>query len=190
MAKLGKEARKKRGRAPKVGTVSELTNLFKNMKGLVLVDNKGLTVAQVTQLRNKLRAGNVRFKMAKNSLIALSMKMAGHDVSAIDRLLVGPTMVAFGMADPVAPAKILSDFIKDNDKLVIKGGFLDGRLLTPADVTELSKLPSKEQLIARMLGSMQAPATNLVYALNATVAKVVHAFSAIQRKKEESEKAA
>lgn len=187
MAKLGKEAKKRRGRAPKEAVVKELTKVLAKGQGFVLCDNKGLTVADATVLRSKLREGKVALHVVKNTLLNLSLQKNGVDTKELKSLLKGTTMVAVGLEDPVTPAKLLVEFAKGNDKLKIKGGYLDGKVLNQAGVDQLSKLPSREQLIQRLLGSLNAPAQNLVYALNAVVSKPVYLLEAIRVQKEKAE---
>ncbi len=187
MAKLGREARKRRGRAPKIEVVAQLTELLKSEHGFILVNNRGLSVAQATELRAKFRENNVAFKMVKNTLLKRALDDSGVDSTQFDDLLKRETMIAIGHDEPVTPAKVLTEFLKNNeDVLEIKGGYLDGKVIDPAGVEALSKLPSKEELIAKMLGSLQAPTQNLVYALYQTVAKVVYAVDAHRRKLEDA----
>lgn len=185
MAKLGREARKRRGRAPKAKAVEAVTAALKSGQGYILANNKGLTLSQATALRKKLRDNKVQLKVVKNTLLRIALKNAGYDIDKINHLLTFETMVAIG-ADPVTPAKLLLEFAKDNEKLVIKGGFLDGDALDYNGVVALSKLPGREELLQRLLGSLMAPAQNFVYALNATVSKPVYLLDAIRRQKEEA----
>ncbi|MCC6547689.1 50S ribosomal protein L10 [Candidatus Sumerlaeota bacterium] len=183
MAKLGREARKRRGRAPKIAAVDEVATALQNKSGFVLANNKGLTLAQATSLRKKLREQKVTVKVIKNTLLRKAMEKAGQNHESINHLLNYETVIAIG-EDPVTPAKLLIEFAKDNEKLEIKGGLLDGKALDKAQVDALSKLPGREELLARMLGSMMSPIQNTVYALNQTVAKVVYAVDAHRRKLE------
>jgi large subunit ribosomal protein L10 len=187
MAKLGREPKKRRGRAPKEAVVGEVTTLLEQGHGFILFNNKGLTVAQATDLRAKLREGKVAVRVVKNTLLKIALKNNGIDTSnGLNDLLKEETVVAIGLEDPVTPAKLLVEFAKGTDKLQIKGGYLDGKVLKAADVEELSKLPGREELLQRLLGSMMAPAQNFVYALNAAVSKPVYLLDALRRKKEEA----
>lgn len=192
MAKLGRAATKRRGRAPKEKAVGQLEKLFAKAQSLVFFDNKGLSMKDVTILRSDLRKQKVAVKMAKNTLIKIALKNSGLDASSVEKYLVGPTMVAVGLEDAVAPAKALVAFLKDKEepKLSIKAGLLDGKALDAAGVDALSKVPSKEEMIARMLGSLNAPAQNFAYALNAGVSQFAWALSAYQRKLEGEQAAA
>jgi len=187
MAKLGREARKRRGRAPKVAAVAEVTEALKKGQGYILVNNKGLTLSQATALRKKLRESNVALKVVKNTLLRIALKEAGYDADAVSHLLTNETMIAVGYDNPVTPAKLLMEYAKDNDKLQVKGGYFEGKALDSAGVESLSKMPGREELLQRFLGSLNAPAQNFVYALNATVSKPVYLLDAVRRQKEEAE---
>lgn len=182
---MGREARKRRGKAPKIKAVKELTQHLKNGQGFLLLNNKGLTLAEATTLRAKLRENNVVLKVIKNTLLARALKRAGYNPKQFEHLLKDETVVAIGMDDPVTPAKLLVDFIKDHEKLMVKGGYVEGQILDAAGVVELSKLPGREELLQRLLGSLQSPAQNLVYALNACVSQPVYLLDAVRRQKEE-----
>ncbi|MCB2153557.1 50S ribosomal protein L10 [bacterium] len=190
MAKPGKAAKKRRGRSPKVRAISELERLFQDGDGLVFFDNKGLTVEEATELRALLRKEGATMKVAKNTFIKRAMATAGIEMNGLEDKLTGPTVVAFGLKDAVSPAKVLSKYAEDHgERFEIKAGLLGGEILDAKGVDALSKMPSREELLGRMLGSMQAPAQNVVYALNQTVSKVVYAVSALQRKLEEGDAA-
>ncbi len=192
MAKLGREATKRRGKAPKVAAVAELEQIFRDGDGFVFFDNNGLTVKQVSDLRSQLRENKVAVKVAKNTLIKIALKNAGYDVTGLDPVLVGPTVVAVGLEDPVSPAKGVMKFLKDNEeaRLSVKGGVVGEDVLDAAGVDSLSKMPGREEMIARLLGSLNAPAQNTAYALNACVSQFVWGLSAYQRKLEEEGQAA
>ncbi len=186
MAKPGKSATKRRGKAPKVAAVAEMEQMFRSGDGLVFFDNNGLTVKQVSELRSSLRENKVAVKVAKNTLIKLALKNAGYDVAGLEPFLVGPTVVAVGLEDPISPAKGVMKFLKDNEeaRLSVKGGIVGEELLDAAGVDKLAQMPGREEMIARMLGSMNAPAQNMAYVLNACVSQFVWGLSAYQRKLE------
>jgi large subunit ribosomal protein L10 len=190
MAKLGREARKRVGRAPKEAAIGELVAKLQGKSGYVLCDNKGLTLAQATKLRKDAREKKVAIKVIKNKLLAIALERAGFDASKVKHLLKNETVIAIGLEDPVSPAKLVMDFAKDNEKLVVKGGFLDGKALDAVAIEGLSKLPGKEELLVRFLSSLQSPAQNLATVLYNTVAKPVHLLDAIRRQKEEGGSAA
>lgn len=185
LAKLGREAKKIRGKATKIAVVERVAKLIQDTPGMVLCNNKGLTLSQATALRAKLRDNKVVFRVVKNTLLKRALEKAGHDPAILEDKLKLETVVAFGLEDPVTPAKLLAEYAKDNEKLEIKGGLLDGKALSKEQVISLSKLPGREELLAQMLGSMMAPVQNVVYALNQSVSKVVYAVDAYRRKKEE-----
>lgn len=147
--------------------VAGLTDQLRNAVSGVFVDYCGLTVEQDTQLRNKLREAGVEYKVVKNTLTRLAAKEVGFD--ELDPILNGPTALALSMTDEVAPAKVIADFAKNNDKLEIKSGFLDGRVMSLDEVKTLAATPNRETLLAQILGSLNAPVSNLVRTLQALV---------------------
>lgn len=145
----------------------------------VLLDYRGLTVDEDTKLRNDLRAAGVRYFVVKNTLLRLAANQVG--LEELDSTLHGPTALALS-EDPVAPAKILFDFAKDNDKVEIKTGFMDGKVLSMDELTALAKTPSKDTLIAKIMGSLNAPVSNLVRLLD-TIANGGEEISGLIAKK-------
>ena len=137
----------------KENQVAEIQQWISGNSGVVLADYRGLTVAEVTELRSKLRQAEVGYKVAKNSLI----KRAANnlEITALDAYLEGPTAIAYAQ-DAIAVAKILVEFAEQHDKLEIKGGLLDGEFMDVQVITSLAKLPSREELLGRMLGSLQS----------------------------------
>ena len=150
----------------KKAQVAEITEVLKNAATGVLVDYRGLTVEEDTKLRNDLRAAGVNYFVVKNTLLRLAANQVG--LEELDSMLHGPTALAVS-EDPVAPAKILFDYAKANDKMEIKTGFMDGKIMSMDELTTLAKTPSKETLIAKIMGSLNAPASNLVRLLNTIV---------------------
>ena len=150
----------------KKAQVAEITEVLKNAATGVLVDYRGLTVEEDTKLRNDLRAAGVNYFVVKNTLLRLAANQVG--LEDLDGILHGPTALAVS-EDPVAPAKILFDFAKQNEKMEIKSGFMDGKVMSMDELTTLAKTPSKETLIAKIMGSLNAPASNLVRLLNTIV---------------------
>ena len=129
----------------------------------VLVDYRGLSVEEDTKLRNDLRAAGVKYFVVKNTLLRLAAKETGLD--DLDEILHGPTALAVS-EDAVAPAKVLADFAKDNEKLEIKSGFMDGKILSSDEIAQLAKTPSKEVLIAKIMGSLNSPISGLARLLS------------------------
>ena len=135
--------------------VSEISEKLKNCQSMVVVHFNGITVEEVTELRNQFRAAGVEYDMG---------------ITGLDHTLSGPSAYAFGMNDPVSPAKVVYDFInknKDDGRLSVKAGLMDGQVLDAKQVKALSELPSKEVLLSRLVGSLQAPVAKLVYFLEA-----------------------
>ncbi len=147
--------------------VADLIEKLKAAQAGVLVDYRGLTVSEDTELRRKFREANVEYTVVKNTLTRFAAKEVGLD--ELDGVLHGPTSLAISDTDPVAPAKIISDFAKNNEKVEIKAGFLDGKVISLDEVKTLANTPSRETLIAKIMGSLNAPVSNLVRTLQALV---------------------
>lgn len=143
----------------KKAQVAEIVEILKSAQTGVLVDYRGLTVEEDTALRRNLRAAGVNYFVVKNTLLRLAAKETGLD--ALDEILHGPTALAVSDTDAVAPAKVIADYAKGNDKLEIKSGFMDGNVVTLDEIKQLAATPSKETLIAKMMGSLNAPVSNL-----------------------------
>lgn len=170
-------------RPEKAGKVAELKDLLSSSKGAVLVDYCGLTVAEDTELRSKMREAGVKYMVAKNTFIRIAAKEAG--IEGLDAYLEHNTAVAFSAEDPVAPAKILNDFSEDHKALEIKAGILDGKVIALDEVKALAELPSREELLAKLVGSMQAPISGLVNVLQGTIRNFVYTLEAVRQKKEQ-----
>ena len=174
-------------RPDKAAAVAELTEKFRGSNAAVLTEYRGLTVAQLKNLRNALRA-NASYAVVKNTLTAIAAREAGFEGFADD--LKGPSAIAFVTGDPVATAKGLRDFAKANPALVIKGGVLDGRALTAADITKLADLEPREVLLAKAAGAMKAKLYRAAYLFTAPASKAVRTVEALRVKQEESQTAA
>ena len=170
-------------RPEKAGKVAELKDLLTSSKGVVLVDYCGLTVAEDTELRSKMREAGVKYMVAKNTFIRIAAQEAG--IEGLDAYLEHNTAVAFSAEDPVAPAKILNDFSKDHKALAIKAGVLDGKVIGLDEVKAVAELPSREELLAKLVGSMQAPISGLVNVLQGTIRNFVYTLEAVRQKKEQ-----
>lgn len=151
----------------KKAQVAEVIETLKSAQTGVLVDYRGLNVEEDTDLRNKLRAANVKYFVIKNTLLRLASKETG--LEGLDEALHGPTAIAVSSEDAVAPAKVLADFAKENEKLEIKAGFMDGAVMSLDEIKKLAATPNRETLIAKMMGSLNAPISNLARLL-ATIA--------------------
>ncbi len=169
-------------REQKVQVVAEIKDKLSNYSSAILVDYRGLTVAEVTQLRSDFRKNDVDYKVYKNTLIELAAKELGLD--DLVPHLEGPTAIAFGVKDPVAPAKILTESIKKLKKMELKAGVVDGKVIDVDGIKVLAELPSREELIAKMLGSMNAPISGLVNVLGGTVRSLLYTLNAIKETKE------
>ena len=145
--------------------VDEISGVINGAQSVVVVDYLGLTVAEDTQLRKQLREAGVTYKVYKNTLVTLAAKELG--LEAISEYLEGPVSIAFGYEDATAPARILNDFAKDHKKLELKAGIVEGQIFDKEKVSQLATIPSKEVLIAKLLGSIKAPLSNLAYLLSA-----------------------
>ncbi len=168
-------------REDKARVIEELAAKLKD-SAVVLVDYKGINVAQSTQLRARSRGSGVDFVVAKNTLTKRAADQAG--VEGLDDLLVGPTAIAFS-EDPVVGAKLMAEFADQVESFVLKGGLLEGgRVLDDAGVVALSRLPGREQLIAQVVGGIGSPLTSFVTVLNNTVQGLVVALGQIAEQKQ------
>ncbi|WP_067842520.1 50S ribosomal protein L10 [Amphibacillus sediminis] len=145
--------------------VSEISTKLRDSQSTLLVDYRGLDVAEVTELRKQLREAGVEFKVYKNTLARLAANEA--DLSELNDILVGPTAIAFSNEDVVAPAKVLNNFAKEHEALEIKGGVIEGKVATLEQIKELADLPNYEGLLSMLLSVLQAPVRNFAYATKA-----------------------
>lgn len=145
--------------------VSNIADKLKNSKATILTDYRGLSVAEVTELRKQLREAGVEYKVLKNSMTRRATEQAGY--TDLDQHLVGPTAIAFSEDDVIAPAKVLHGFSKDHEALEIKGGLLEGTYLPVDKIKELAELPSYEGLVSMLLSVLQAPMRNMAFAIQA-----------------------
>ena len=145
--------------------VEEIAEKFKAAASVVVVDYRGLTVGQVTELRKQLREAGVEFKVYKNTLTRRAAEAAG--LEGINEFLTGPNAIAFSNEDVVAPAKIVNEFAKKNEALEIKAGIIEGTIASVEDVKALAELPSREGLLSMLLSVLQAPVRNFALATKA-----------------------
>jgi large subunit ribosomal protein L10 len=174
-------------RPDKAAAVAELTENFRDSNAVVLTEYRGLTVAQLKQLRRAL-SGDATYAVVKNTLSAIAAKQAGVVID--DATLAGPSAIAFVTGDPVQAAKGLRDFAKAHPQLVIKGGVLDGRPLTAADITKLADLESREVLLAKAAGAFKATLFQAAYLFTAPTSKAVRTIDALRDKRATEEQAA
>ncbi|MDR1951893.1 MAG: 50S ribosomal protein L10 [Elusimicrobiota bacterium] len=156
-----------------------LTEKFKTMKGMILTEYHGLSVGDVSEIRAKLHSHKSEYVIVKNTLSELALKEIGIEAG---NNFIGPTAIAFLNDDIAAPAKTLVDFMKTHEKLKIKSAFLDGKFVDENTVKQLSSLPSREVLIAQMLGSLNAPISGFVNVLAANIRALVTVLDAVNKK--------
>lgn len=166
----------------KQAAIAELTDRFRESGAAVLTEYRGLTVAQLKQLRTSLR-DNGTYSVVKNTLTDIAAKEAG--VTAFEGQLSGPSAIAFITGDPVEAAKSLRDFAKAHPLLVIKGGYLEGKPLTAEEITKLADLESREVLLAKLAGAMKASLSNAVYLFAAPLSQFAATVDALRAKVEE-----
>jgi large subunit ribosomal protein L10 len=165
----------------KKDAVAEVQKKVQGAKSVILADFCGLTVEEMTELRRRLRREEVEFRVIKNRLIKRALAEAGGE--NLDEHLIGPTALAFGYSDPVIAAKVLYDYRKENAKLGIKAGLLEGKKVSVEEIEALAQVPPREELFGRLLGSVQRPAQSLVYGIKATVSQLVYALHALSEQK-------
>ena len=165
----------------KVSAVKELADKFRESNAVLITEYRGLSVPQLATLRERLR-GTATYSVAKNTLTALAAKDA--NVEGLDDLFVGPTAIAFVTGDPVEAAKGLKAFAKENDKLVIKGGILDGKVISADDIKKLADLESREVLLAKAAGAMKASLFGAAYLFQAPLSKAVRTVDALREKQD------
>lgn len=147
----------------------------------IVTEYKGLSVEEITNLRRALQKDGGDYMVTKNTLAKLAVK--GTDFEVLTETFKGPIALAFGFEDQVSPAKAVAKFIKDTKKGVILGAALDGKLLTAAETEDLAKLPSKEELIAKILGSINSPASGIANSVNAVMSQLTRAMAAVRDQK-------
>lgn len=159
-----------------------LRERFAESSLVILTDYKGLNVEAMNVLRRKLRAANTEYQVVKNSLLVRASE--GNDVALIKDRFTGPSAIALSTGDPVAPAKVLTDFVKENKNFEIKAGVLNGRFVDVDGIKALSALPSREVLLAQVLAAMNAVPTALVTALSDVPRRLLNVLQALKEKKE------
>ena len=169
-------------RQKKAKAVEEIKDKLQSSQAAVLTDYRGLNVAEITELRFKLREAGVEYKVLKNTLTWRAAQEVG--LEKLKEYLEGPTAIAFSVEDPVAPAKILNGFAKTHDALEIKAGVLEGKVIQFEKVKELADLPSREELLAQTVGGMQAPLYGLVNVLQGSIRNLVYVLEAVREQKE------
>ena len=172
-------------REEKASIVDELSDKFAKAKIAIITDYRGLTVSVMQELRRKLRENNAEVKVAKNTLLRRAVK--GTSFEGIESHFLGTTAVTVSYEDPVTPAKIIVEFLKDNPQLEIKAGSLEGKELSSEDIKALSKLPSKEILLGQLLSVMNAVPTGFVQVLSGVPRNFVNVLQAIKDQKSQAD---
>jgi len=170
------------GRTEKATSISGLRSLMGDARAAVLTDFRGMTVAEMTELRALLRKHAVEYKVVKNTLARRAIQDGA--LTDLSRLLEGPTAIAVSRTDPVLPSKVLATWARGREKFQIKGGMVEGRIVGPADIAALADLPPREVLLGRVAGVFQAPLQGLVQVLTASLRGLAVALSQVREKKE------
>jgi large subunit ribosomal protein L10 len=167
----------------KAEQVELLTEMLRKAKVAVLTDYRGLTVTQLQELRGKLRTGDVEYRVVKNTLARRAAEAAG--VAELQPELEGPVAIAFGYEDLSVPSKLINEFVRATRlKLDVKGGLVEGRVFTPEQVKQLADLPSRESLLAQLLGTLQSPVGQLVGIMQTPVQQLLGVLDAYKTKLE------
>lgn len=169
-------------RPDKVKKVTDITDKLSSAVGVYLADYKGLTVAQISDLRNKLREAKIEFRVVKNTLARKSVDQAG--LKDLMPYLTGPTAMAFCLADPIAGAKILADYQKQNEKLQLKACVFEDQVYDKNYIDQISKLPPTEQVQAQALGIISTPLRNMVGVLTNLLSSVVIVINEVKKQRE------
>ena len=170
----------------KIKDVEEVQRLIERCTSAVSADYTGLNVSAMTELRRAVRKQGVEFRVVKNRLTYLAADAAGNP--AVKEIVQGPTGIAFGFDDPLAPSKALVDFVKSTKSpLKIKGGVLDGRVLTAQEIRDLATLPTRDELLSQFVGQIQTPIVSLVFALNAPITELARVLQMIVEAREADE---
>lgn len=170
--------------AVKASKIDELKETISQSCVAIATDYRGFTVDEITRLRRGLQENGAEYTVVKNTLTRIAVQ--DTDYEGLQEFLKGPTALVLGSEDPVSPAKTLSEFIKKAKKGSIKGGMLEGKVLNESDVKDLASLPSKDELYAKMLGSINSPATGIAMCINAVARDMVICIDQIRKQKEEA----
>jgi large subunit ribosomal protein L10 len=162
--------------------IDDMARKLRDSKGAILLDYRGLTVAAITNLRRQLDAEQVEFHVAKNTLLRIAAERA--EVEVMPDLLEGPTAIAYGWTDEVTPARLLTEFARRNRVVHVKGGIVGGRSIDAEQVGEVAQLPSREVLLAQLLGVLQAPLAQTVGVLQAPIREIAGLAQALLEKKQ------
>ncbi len=168
-------------RPDKVASVAEVKEKLEGSVGAVLTDYRGLKVHELAELRSNLRKSGVEYKVYKNTLTKIAIKDIGLD--GLSEFLEGPTAIAFSADDPVVAARLLNDFSKDHENLKLKAGIVEGEILDATGIKAVASLPSREELLAKLVGMLQSPISNFVYMLNGPISSLAAVLGRIKESK-------
>ncbi len=163
--------------------VSEIKDAIQNSKSISIVEYRGLNVSELTELRSKFRAEDVNYKVYKNTMVNIALEELGYE--GYEEYLKGPNGFVFSNEDMVAGPRIAADFAKDNPKLVVKAGIIDGKVVDAEGVKALAKLPTRDVLLAQVLGGLNAPIQGFANVLQGTMRSLVIALNAVKEKQEQ-----
>ena len=161
--------------------IDEIKSKIEKAQVAIITEYKGFSVEEITKLRREIQKGGGDYMVTKNTLAKIAIK--GTEYEALAEKLTGPVALAFGFEDPVSPANAVSQFIKETKKCEILGAVLDGKLLTDKETKDLANLPWKSELYAKMLGSINSPASGIVGSINAVMAQLTRAMAAVRDQK-------
>ena len=168
-------------KAFKTEKIDAIKSKIEKAQVAVITEYQGLTVEDITKLRREIQKTGGDYMVTKNTLAKIAVK--GTEYEALAEKMTGPIALAFGFEDPVSPAKAVVKFIKESKKGAIVGAVLEGKLMTEAETRALAELPSKEELYAKMLGSINSPASGIVGSINAVMAQLTRAMAAVRDQK-------
>lgn len=169
-------------RTEKETVIEEVTAIFQKAKSVFITDYAGLTVEKVSVFRRKCREASVGYLVVKNTLARMGVEKAGW--KDLGPYFKGPSAIAYSFTDPVAPARVIHEFLKENEKPKIKGSIFEGQFIGPERVKEIATLPSRDELIAKLMGQLNAPIQGVVCGLNGLLTKFVRTVDAIREAKE------
>ncbi|MBN2495371.1 MAG: 50S ribosomal protein L10 [Deltaproteobacteria bacterium] len=173
-----------KGRLERSKVVESIKAMFESCQGGVLTDFRGLNVKQITELRRKCREQKIAYRVVKNTLTRLAVKGTAYE--GLSELLVGPTGIAFSSEDAIAAARMAFEFARDNEALRVKGGFMEGSVLSGTQIDEVSKLGGRKDVLARLLSAFNGPPQKLLGVLNAVPQKFLGVLEARAKKLEEA----
>lgn len=162
--------------------MDDVLRMLQEKNVVILTNYRGLNVSQMTDLRRRLRAEGIEFRVVKNSLVERAARQL--EMTGLERYLVGPTAMAFSVGDPVMPVKLLAAFARESKILELKAGWIEGQLIDAAEVASLADLPGRQELVARVVGGIAAPLTGLAMVTAGPIRQLVTAINAIKEQKE------